>query len=390
MFAFATTTLLSGSGDPAILAILALAGGVYLFYRGFRRLQRKRLIANTPTSKVRSASIGLVEVNGHAVGPFTIRSPLCLEPCYYYKTIAWQLRSSGRSKEWKKVAEEALHMPFFVDDGTGRVLVDPRGAEMDLHRDFHSQYNRGGLSTDAVPEAVRHFLACHAVSPDASVRVDEYLIRPGTPLFVLGSLAENPGLEVKAMPMRDTPAGKLEILQTRMAAVVQASQTAEMVAARNHLSQDDKEHVFRQQFAAAMGFKGVENLPPGFAAKLVAARSRAQNATPAAPSPAVAISEEEKRRRQLFMASLFGAPLPSAAVTGGEVAPVLAAKPEDFELHPPTVLMKGERDRTFFISYRSQREVLSQLEWEATACILGGPILTLVGLAYLLARFNGA
>jgi len=52
--------------------------------------------------------------------------------------------------------------------------------------------------------------------------------------------------------------------------------------------------------------------------------------------------------------------------------------------------MKGERDRTFFISYRSQREVLSQLEWEATACILGGPILTLVGLAYLLARFNGA
>src|SRR5205823_10211109 len=132
------------------------------------------------------------------------------------KTIAWQLRSSGRSKEWKKVAEEALHMPFFVDDGTGRVLVDPRGAEMDLHRDFHSQYNRAGLSTDAVPEAVRHFLACHAVSPDASVRVDEYPTCPGTPPLVPPSLPQNPAPAAKAMPIPHTPAGKPEILQTSM------------------------------------------------------------------------------------------------------------------------------------------------------------------------------
>jgi hypothetical protein len=390
MFSLAITALLSGSSDPAALAVLALGAGVYLFYRGFRRLQRKRLIANTPTSKVRSASIGLVEVNGHAIGPYTIRSPLCLEPCYYYKAIAWQLRSSGKSKEWKKAAEEALHMPFFVDDGTGRVLVDPRGAEMDIHRDFHSEYHRGTLSTDPVPEAVRHFLACHGVSTDSSIRVDEYLIRPGAPLFVLGTLAENPGLEVKAMPMRDLPSAKLQIVQARMAAAVQASQTAEMVAGRNQLSRDEREHLFRQQVAAAMGFQGLDKLPPGFPGKLVAAQVAAQNAGGARPRPAPQISDEEKHRRDLFTAALFGAAMPSVANTGGEVAPAAEVKPEDFELHPPTVLMKGERDRTFFISYRSQRELLSQLEWEATACIVGGPILTLIALAYLLARFNSA
>jgi hypothetical protein len=61
--------LLSGHSDPAVWAVIAVAAGVYLFYRGFRKLQRKRLILNIPTSKVRSASMGLVEVNGHAIGP---------------------------------------------------------------------------------------------------------------------------------------------------------------------------------------------------------------------------------------------------------------------------------------------------------------------------------
>ena len=44
-----------------ICAALGACGGLYLFYRGFRILQRKRLIVNTPTSKIRSAALGLVE-----------------------------------------------------------------------------------------------------------------------------------------------------------------------------------------------------------------------------------------------------------------------------------------------------------------------------------------
>jgi len=38
-------------------AILGAFGGVYLFYLGFRMLLRKRLIENTPSSKIRSASV---------------------------------------------------------------------------------------------------------------------------------------------------------------------------------------------------------------------------------------------------------------------------------------------------------------------------------------------
>jgi hypothetical protein len=55
--------------DGVALAFVGVFAGVYLFYRGFRFLQRKRLILNTPASKIRSAAMGLVEINGLAVGP---------------------------------------------------------------------------------------------------------------------------------------------------------------------------------------------------------------------------------------------------------------------------------------------------------------------------------
>src|SRR5690349_334549 len=132
-----------------ILPVVGLAAGLYFFYKGFRLLQRKRLILNTPASKIRSASMGLVEISGLAVGPYVIVSPLKETECYYYRTVAWQLRQEGKNSKWVKVAEDILHVPFYVDDNTGRVLVDPRGAEMDLHCDLHEQYDSSAFFTRA-------------------------------------------------------------------------------------------------------------------------------------------------------------------------------------------------------------------------------------------------
>ncbi|PYX36970.1 MAG: hypothetical protein DMG75_08715, partial [Acidobacteria bacterium] len=61
--------------------------GIFLFVHGFRMLARKRLILNTPISRIRSASIGLVEVNGVAIGPYTINAPITGLPCFYYRTL---------------------------------------------------------------------------------------------------------------------------------------------------------------------------------------------------------------------------------------------------------------------------------------------------------------
>ncbi len=132
---------------------------MYWFYKGFRLLQRKRLILNTPASRIRSASMGLVEVSGLAAGPHVLTSPFKQAECYYYRSIAWQLKQQGKNTQWVKVAEETLHVPFYVDDNTGKVLIDPRGAEMDLHCDLSEQYHRSVLfDGPEMPGAVADFL----------------------------------------------------------------------------------------------------------------------------------------------------------------------------------------------------------------------------------------
>ena len=197
------SSLFTPLNQITILSTLALAGGLYFFFLGFRLLARKRLLLATPTSKIRSAAIGLVEVNGTAAGPYTLPAPLTGKPCFLYHTTAWQ-QHEGRDKEWEKVAEETLHVPFFVDDATGKLLIEPLGADLDLHRDFKEEYSASLLSSnlssniDELPPRVSSFLLRHGMTPTRHLRVEEHTIKPDDALFVAGTLTENPGVQVRA------------------------------------------------------------------------------------------------------------------------------------------------------------------------------------------------
>jgi hypothetical protein len=74
----------------------------------------------------------------------------------------------------------------------------------------------------------------------------------------------------------------------------------------------------------------------------------------------------------------------SAIGTSASPAPA----PEQFDLHPKVILMKGENNPAFFISWRSQREIVNSLGWKAIAYIWGGPALTLISVYILLAHFE--
>ena len=185
---------LVSSRDEAKVTVWCAVGaavGVYLFYRGFRMLQFKRLVLNTPLSKVRGASMGLVELSGMAVGPSTIPAGITGDDCYYYRATAWELQQSGNSRQWKQVANESLFVPFFVQDDTGRMLVNAQGADMDVHCNFKSEYVESFFGGGDMPMGpAEDFLLRHGVSGHR-VRVEEYCIKPDYPLFVLGTLGEN-------------------------------------------------------------------------------------------------------------------------------------------------------------------------------------------------------
>lgn len=363
-----------GDGRLLVAAMLGTFGGVYLFYRGFQILERKRLIENTPTSKIRGAALGLIEVSGLAAGPYTLKAPITGVPCYYYRTIAWQMKRTGKNEHWEKVADESLHVPFYVNDNTGTLLVDPQGAEMDIHRDYCELYSNSIFSGNiGVPGAVAGFLGRHAIDCDKKTKVEEFSIKPKNSLFILGTLSQNHGVAVSGTPVRTlvtTPpraSSGAPVLSfqpvfspTRETGngAVEGAGPSEVVRLHGDPGAGGSSGMTQQgKVASALLRAGITN-PTAWAAAGVMDIS----ANPFSPS--------------------------TSSVVSGSGAAVRTA-PEPFDLHPATVLMQGARDTTFYISWRSQRDVVKSLGWKSALMIWGGPAVTLLSLYVLSSFFDG-
>jgi hypothetical protein len=339
----------------AILSSVAIAGGLCFLFVGFRLLARKRSFLAAPTSRIRSAALGLVEVNGRAARPYTMPAPLTGKPCFLYHTTVWQ-QGGGNKEEWEKVADETLHLPFFIDDSSGRLLIEPLGAGLDLHRDYREEYAASCFCSDqdGVPPRVSVFLSRHGVVPSRRLRIEERLIEPEDALFVAGTLIENPGVQVRPFSPRSdsplSPAPNSSSGQLPAPQIIRLS-TAAAPSTVHEMSQQTK-------IAAALTRAGVTK-PEAWSAAGVPYQSVAveENAPPA-PVPA---HDDEAQ-----------------------------AKPSDFDLTPPVVLMKGSNHPTFVISFRSQKEFAHALGSKAAALALvwGGAAITLLGLYVLLAQME--
>ncbi|HEY1271362.1 MAG TPA: GIDE domain-containing protein [Terriglobales bacterium] len=200
------------SAATPVLAVLGLAAGLRAFFRGFPLLQRKRRIQNTPTSTIRGAAIGPVEVSGRVVGPYTLMAPLSEEECYYYRAVAVGKEDGGERGDESKTVEETLCVPFFVDDGTGRLMVDPRGAEIDIPADLDEE-----CSAESLPETWRGFLERRGLAPETCTRLREHCIKPGETLYVLGTLGEGQAPDL----MEDRPPGSPAGILSSEAAALQ-------------------------------------------------------------------------------------------------------------------------------------------------------------------------
>ena len=360
------------TNDAIIIAVIGVFVGLYLFYRGFRLLQRKRLILNTPASKIRSASMGLVEINGLAVGPYTMTSPITGVPCYYFHTTAWQWQQRGKNSEWVKVADERLHIPFFLDDNTGRVLVDPQGAEMDIHRDYHDEFSTSLFSSSLeIPSNISSFLARHGVSTDKKIKIDEYCIKPKNALFILGTLAQNPGLSVSATPIRSLSAEQ-NALSFHIPDVSGLSADTDVTTAGKMLLGAFKNEPASTTGIHLSGVKPTHISDPAQQQTITAALMKAGITNPAAWAAA----------------GLNPSVVATSATASAGAAAAAAPALEQFDLHPPVVLMQASHNPAFLISWHSQRDVVSSLSWKSTLMIWGGPALTLLCAYIVVAYFD--
>jgi hypothetical protein len=385
------STLLLRSSNPGgfiIWLVIGLCAGLYLFIQGFRLLQRRQLILNTPVSKIRSAAMGMVELNGQAVGPFTLVAPITARPCYCYRTFVWEWKQSGKNKQWVKVAAECMHVPFFLDDNTGKILVDPRGADLDLHRDFQREFCDSFFTLkEEAPPNVRDFLLRHGVSTRNKIKVEEFCIKPKNALFLLGTLDENPGLEVTPQPIHDDETSRFIVgntlsfsvdsgrIRTALSPVIGDGNLLSGLSLSGGLQHDPAYDEIYDKATAAASARVIRLSPdPG-------------------PTKAADMSQQQKIAAALMKAGISNPVAWSAAGVTGTTSAVTMNPPsngntggsETFDSHPPVVLMKGKNNPTFLISWRSQREVARSLGWKCTLMIWGGPVLLLVCLYGLLA-----
>lgn len=138
-----------------IFAGIELAG-LLLFTKGMQLMFRARLMADIPTSTVRSLALGLVEVYGKVEpGEKMFKAPLSGKECVF-------CRSSGRMS-----FERSFR--FFVRDKTGKVLVDPAGAYVETSPTTKRWVKNGNEYTYST----------------------EWTIKPGDMVYVMGSAIRN-------------------------------------------------------------------------------------------------------------------------------------------------------------------------------------------------------
>src|SRR5690606_1115123 len=113
---------------PQTAWVVGLIGLISLFAWA-SSFRRKRLIADTPTSRIGSAAQGYVELYGRAIPDEEnlIRSPVSGIPCVWYRYRIYQRQDN---QKWQQVSQGVSDSVFQITDDSGICFVDPDHAEV--------------------------------------------------------------------------------------------------------------------------------------------------------------------------------------------------------------------------------------------------------------------
>ncbi len=169
----------------ALLSVVlaALTGGGFYLWKKF--FQHARVMEDMPTSKIRSAAQGFVELSGmqHALEGAPLSAPLTGNACTWWDYKIEKKKTSRNSKgqtttHWVTVESDTSVGFFNLRDDTGEILVNPRGADVtpSVRKVWYGNSRRptGGGSSGFGSSMGRRY------------RYTERLMRSGEPVYALG------------------------------------------------------------------------------------------------------------------------------------------------------------------------------------------------------------
>jgi hypothetical protein len=183
------------SGEIWVVIILAfILIAVLGWYFGAAQRLKRQLKAAKPWSlnELPEDTHGRVIGQARPLGE-QLQGPLTGRACVYYIAMVEEQRSTGRSTYWRTVASETRGVAFLLEDGTGRAIIDPNGAQVALNFDGNSKSGTFNAA-DPVQEA---FLARHGQKSQGwvfnkTLRYREAMIEVGETIAVLGSGTREP------------------------------------------------------------------------------------------------------------------------------------------------------------------------------------------------------
>ncbi|MFA6088664.1 MAG: GIDE domain-containing protein [Candidatus Woesearchaeota archaeon] len=185
-----------------IFIVFVLIFGLFLFFRGISLFRFNRIVKNTPTSMIRSIAMGQVEIYGQVVplkeilnvdDTTLLKSPFSDKNCIYYEYIVEEYQSDGKHHSWRNISSGVQSTYFKVKDDTGEVLVDLKGAKIEIPSDNRFEYTGNNLSESALSFlSSRHVAVKSLFNFNRKLRFTEFVIEPGDNLYILGIAGKNP------------------------------------------------------------------------------------------------------------------------------------------------------------------------------------------------------
>jgi hypothetical protein len=302
---------------------------------------------------IRSVPMGLVQVRGAALSDHVIPSPITHTPCCFYQ-VKIERRESGEQGRWKHYRTDMDGVKFYLQDQTGKVLINSYSAEYDLRESLPRIVDTSQLSAN-----VSANLAVTTGTGASDQELLQYIKTAGVQQFAdkiehclesKGSL-DGPKREQGKQTLMGFARAILKAMLSGEGNV--PAVLIERIIASRRLTDLEKDQM-RQKFLQQIRETSKGPMPP--------------------KSVSVSSSRERYRLREFLIL-----PGQEYHVTG-----TCVENPDARDAHDRNMIVQGHNEKTFLISWKPEQEVQQSLRKRALGMIFGGAALALVFLALLL------
>ncbi len=338
--------------DPTGALLLGTGVGVWIFFKGFRVFREFKIVADTPCMPIRSIPMGLVQVRGQAVTDQLIPSPITHTPCCFYQ-VKIERYETGEHGGWKHHRTDVDGAKFYVQDKTGKVLVDSYSAEYDLPesppRIVDGAHIARLMGSGASDQELLQYVQRAGVNQLAG-KMEHWLESKGTLDDPQHEQGRQTLLEIaRALPK--AMSGGANIPRTIPGSLI------DKIVASPPLADPQKE-AQRQKFLQQLHDTGSIPMPP----------------------VSVSVSSATGRYRLREYLILPGQ---EYHVTG-----TCVENPKAQDSHDRNMIVLGKNEKTFLISWKGEQEVQQDLRKRAVGMVFGGAALAVVCLALLLGHLH--